>query len=138
MPRHFTHLLTLFLMATLGGLAQPSGKLARDLPVQGTEKVDVIIQFNNPPGQQDRDQVRGQGGELKRQLPAINGALSVEVASAVWGTRRCGADYTRRRFHDRQLRQEAERQQQFYEQLRYRQLGGSGCDFGRSERDDPC
>ena len=29
MPRHFTHLLTLFLMATLGGLAQPSGKLAR-------------------------------------------------------------------------------------------------------------
>ena len=87
MPRHFTHLLTLFLMATLGGLAQPSGKLARDLPVQGTEKVDVIIQFNNPPGQQDLDQVRGQGGELTRQLPAINGALSVEVASAVWGTR---------------------------------------------------
>ncbi len=114
MSRHFTRLLTLFVVASLGGIAQPNGRLSPDLPKKGSEKVDVIIQFNDPPRQQDHNEVQDQDGD-SMPVNALEGLASnprikdvtrwvssapwgtspvwgtsafVQVASAMWGTRR--------------------------------------------------
>ena len=48
-------------------LAHPPTKTAHDLQqINPKEKVDVVVQFTQAPGQSDFDSVRGHGGELKR------------------------------------------------------------------------
>ena len=42
-----------YIIATVVAFGQPAQRLAPDLPDRGGEKVDVIIQFNDPPGQSD-------------------------------------------------------------------------------------
>ncbi len=64
------------------GLCLGAPKLAKDLPAKGTEKVDVIIQFVDAPGAGDFASVRGQ---LKRNLPAVNGALFSMPVKALKG-----------------------------------------------------
>ena len=75
--------LGLFITASAVAFGQPAGRLAPDLPDNGRENVDVIIQFNEAPGQRDFDSVNG--GELKRKLPAIDGALFSMPAKALKG-----------------------------------------------------
>ncbi len=71
------HLLRVFILmiTTSLALAEPA-KISQDLKeIDPQAKVDVIVQFNQAPGQEHFQGVHGQGGQLKANLPSINGAL---------------------------------------------------------------
>ena len=74
----------IFLLTASIALAQGNSKIAQDLQqIDPKEKVDVIVQFVQPPGQSDFDAVRGHGGQFKKELPAIHGALFSMPARAL-------------------------------------------------------
>ncbi len=75
--------LALFITASAVAFGQPQSRLAPDLPDQGGEKVDVIIQFNEAPGQSHFNSINS--GELKRKLPAIDGAVFSMPVNALQG-----------------------------------------------------
>ncbi len=75
--------LALFITASAVAFGQPQSRLAPDLPDQGGEKVDVIIQFNEAPGQSHFNSINS--GELKRKLPAIDGAVFSMPVKALQG-----------------------------------------------------
>ncbi len=63
-------------------VASPKQKLAPDLPPANTGSVvDVIIQYNNPPQQQQHDKVAQKGGMLKADLGIANSAAYSVPAS---------------------------------------------------------
>ena len=75
--------LGLFVVSSVLVFGQPRARLASDLPDKGGKKVDVIIQFNDPPGHSHLNSVKS--GELKRKLPAIDGAVFSMPVKALKG-----------------------------------------------------
>ena len=64
------------MLAWLFAAALPGAKLSDDLQkVSPGVSLDVIVQFTGPPSQADINSITNSGGNLKRSLPNINGAL---------------------------------------------------------------
>src|SRR5689334_21665073 len=73
--------LGLLLAATAAG-----GTLSKDLRnIPSASKVDVIVQFGQPPTDSDFAAVTHAGGALKRRLPIVRGALFSVPGSALQG-----------------------------------------------------
>lgn len=60
-----------------------SNKIAQDIDTQGSGSVDVIVQFNQPPGTLTDGKVKKHAGTLKKHIDLVNGSLYTIPAGSI-------------------------------------------------------
>ena len=76
----------IFLLTASIAFAQGNSKLARDLEgLHPGAKVDVIVQFNHAPDNDDFGVVKARGGKFKKGVPLVKGGLFSVPAAALKG-----------------------------------------------------
>ena len=83
--KHFIRY-AIFLLTASIAFAQGNSKLARDLEgLHPGAKVDVIVQFNHAPDNDDFGVVKARGGKFKKGVPLVKGGLFSVPAAALKG-----------------------------------------------------